>query len=104
MHKENDFFKRVYKVVAEIPFGCVTTYGAIAEKIGAKSSARMVGYALNAAVHDEHIPAHRVVNRAGLLTGRKHFPGDSMRERLLQESVQFLDEYTVNIEKHFWKP
>lgn len=104
MHKSDDFFKRVYSIVRQIPRGKVCTYGAIAEVLGARSSARMVGYALNAAVSMHDVPAHRVVNRTGALTGRKHFPGDSMREMLLQESVQFLDEYTVDIKKHFWHP
>jgi methylated-DNA-protein-cysteine methyltransferase related protein len=105
--KEKDFYSEVYKIVAMIPFGKVTTYGAIAQHLGVRSGARMIGYALNNLVHDsagEDIPAHRVVNRLGQLTGRSWFADDSMRERLLQEGVEFTEEYTVNIEKHFWSP
>ncbi len=102
-----DFYRKVYDVVAEIPTGKVTSYGAIARCLGVASGARMVGYALNSLIRDEQggrYPAHRVVNRLGQLTGRAHFPGDSMRERLEQEGVEFSEEYTVNIEKHFWDP
>jgi len=100
-----DFYEKVYRVTEKIPRGRVTTYGAIAETIGIKSSARMVGYALNnSAESGRQIPAHRVVNRLGQLTGRAYFPGDTMRERLQQEGVTFMEEYTVDIEKHFWDP
>lgn len=104
--KREDFYQRVYDVVAEIPPGKVTTYGAISGYLGVRSGARMVGYALNNLIskEGEHYPAHRVVNRLGQLTGRGHFPGDSMRERLEQEDVEFTEEYTVDIEKHFWDP
>lgn len=98
-----DFYERVYEVVAHIPKGRVTTYGAIASYLGVASGARMVGYALNNAIEAE-IPAHRVLNRLGQLTGRAHFPGDTMRERLQQEDVTFVAEYTVDIEQHFWDP
>ncbi|MDR8391786.1 MGMT family protein [Aliifodinibius sp. S!AR15-10] len=98
-----DFYKRVYEVVAQIPKGKVTTYGAIASYLGVVSGARMVGYALNKAVETE-IPAHRVLNRLGELTGRAHFPDDTMRERLQQENITFVAEYTVDIEQHFWDP
>lgn len=99
----SDFYERVYDVVADIPEGRVTTYGAIARVLGITSGARMVGYALNNAI-DKPIPAHRVVNRNGELTGRVHFPGDTMRERLQQEDIRFVDEYQVDIEAHFWNP
>lgn len=104
--KREDFYQRVYEVVAEIPVGRVTTYGAIAGHLGVRSGARMVGYALNNLIskEGEHYPAHRVVNRLGQLTGRGHFPDDSMRERLEQEGVEFTEDYTVDIEKHFWDP
>lgn len=104
--ERDDFYQKVYDVVAEIPMGKVTTYGAIAGYLGVRSGARMVGYALNNLVSEEgrQYPAHRVVNRLGQLTGRSHFPDDSMRERLEQEGVEFTEEYTVNIEKHFWDP
>lgn len=99
----NDFYERVYEVVAQIPKGRVTTYGAIAQHLGVASGARMVGYALNGS-HSKKIPAHRVLNRLGQLTGREHFPGDTMRERLQQEGIQFSGEYTVDIEQYFWSP
>ena len=104
--EQEDFYQKVYDVVADIPSGRVTTYGAIAEHLGVRSSARMVGYALNNLItHEgENYPAHRVVNRLGQLTGRGYFPGDSMRERLEQEGVEFIEEYTVNMERHFWDP
>ncbi|MDX1586654.1 MAG: MGMT family protein [Balneolaceae bacterium] len=98
-----DFYEQVYRVVEEIPRGKVTTYGAIASYLGVASGARMVGYALNKSLASG-IPAHRVLNRLGQLTGRLHFPDDTMRERLQQEEVSFVEEYTVDIEKHFWSP
>ncbi|MEO1021531.1 MAG: MGMT family protein [Bacteroidota bacterium] len=105
----SDFYDRVYEVVALIPEGKVTSYGAIAQYLGVKSGARMVGYAMNNAILSKErlgfaIPAHRVLNRLGQLTGRHHFPGDAMRERLEQEGVEFVEEYTVNWERHFWDP
>jgi methylated-DNA-protein-cysteine methyltransferase related protein len=103
----SDFYKRVYQVVADIPKGRVTTYGAIAGYLGVRSGARMVGYALNNLIHHDdgsQYPAHRVVNRNGELTGRRWFEGDVMRERLKQEGVAFTDEYRIDIEKHFWDP
>lgn len=102
-----DFYQKVYEVVAQIPTGRVTTYGAISEYLGVASGARMVGYALNNYHSVElgiDIPAHRVLNRLGQLTGRHYFEGDTMRERLQQEGVEFISEYTVNMEKHFWNP
>ncbi|NBC04384.1 MAG: 6-O-methylguanine DNA methyltransferase [Bacteroidetes bacterium] len=104
--KREDFYQKVYDVVSEIPPGRVTTYGAIAGYLGVRSGARMVGYALNNLIskEGENYPAHRVVNRLGQLTGRAYFPGDSMRERLEQEGVEFTEEYTVDIMNHFWDP
>ncbi len=99
----SDYYDRVYDVVAQIPEGRVTTYGAIARFLGITSGARMVGYALNSAT-EKPIPAHRVVNRNGELTGRSHFPGDTMRERLQQEDIGFVDDYQIDIETHFWDP
>jgi len=90
-------------VVKLIPRGRVTSYGAIAKYLGAHNSARMVGYALNNA-QGKNIPAHRVLNRMGQLTGRAHFPDNTMKERLQQEGVEFVEEYTVDIDKHFWDP
>lgn len=101
----DDYYNKVYEVVSEIPRGSVTTYGAIAGYLGVESGARMVGYALNRSEETSvQIPAHRVVNRIGQLTGRGYFPGDSMRERLEQEGIEFVEEYTVDINKHFWDP
>ncbi|MTI88382.1 MAG: MGMT family protein [Balneolaceae bacterium] len=105
--KNRDFYERVYEVVAEIPFGKVSTYGAISKYLGVESGARMVGYAMNNCSSSDlghAIPAHRVVNRLGQLTGRAHFEGDSMRERLEQEGIGFVEEYTIDIETHFWNP
>jgi len=105
--KKSDFYERVYAIVGQIPEGRVTTYGAIARKLGIASGARMVGYALNNLIHSERghsVPAHRVVNRLGQLTGRAYFPGDTMRERLIQENIEFIDDYTINIDKHYWDP
>ncbi len=99
----DDYYQRVHEIVAQIPAGKVSTYGAIAQYLGIKSGARMVGYALNNS-GETNIPAHRVVNRNGELTGRSHFSGDTMRERLQQEGINFADEYRVDIEKHFWDP
>jgi len=103
----NDFYQRVYKVVAEIPYGRVTSYGAIARYLGVESGARMVGYALNNYNSQDlgfFIPAHRVLNRLGQLTGRVHFEGDTMKERLEQEGIIFKSEYTVDIERYYWNP
>lgn len=98
---------KVYEVVAQIPTGKVTSYGAIARYLGVESGARMVGYAINNYTSYDlgyELPAHRVLNRLGQLTGRAHFEGDTMRERLQQENITFTDEYTVNMELHFWDP
>ncbi|WP_421774690.1 MGMT family protein [Gracilimonas sp.] len=105
--KTADFYERVYEVVAKIPQGKVTSYGAIARYLGVESGARMVGYAMNNYRSYDlgyDLPAHRVLNRLGQLTGRAHFEGDTMRERLQQEGVQFKKDYTVDIENHFWNP
>ena len=102
---EKDFFQRVYEVVKQIPYGRITTYGAIAKKIGAPKSARMVGYALNASHLNEEIPAHRVVNRKGLLTGKHHFQGTNLMQLLLEnEGVKIKDNTVQNFKEHFWEP
>ena len=104
MPDQKDFFERVWAVVAEIPSGKVTTYGHIAEHLGAKSAARTVGWALNGAA-GKGLPAHRVVNRYGALTGKCHFEGPRvMEERLRSEGVTFTDEGCVDLEKHLWMP
>ena len=103
----SDFYDRVYEVVEQIPEGKVTSYGAIAGYLGVASGARMVGYAMNNCHHSpigERIPAHRVLNRLGQLTGRHFFYGDSMRERLQQEGIEFIEEFQVNMKEHFWNP
>ena len=102
---EKDFFQKVYEVVKQIPNGKVTTYGAIAKKIGAPKSARMVGYALNGSFNGEEIPAHRVVNRKGVLTGKHHFMGTNLMQQLLESEGVVIKENTVqNFERYFWEP
>lgn len=104
MENEN-FFDRVYAVARQIPFGRVTSYGAIAKAIGAARSARMVGYAMNASHAMEDVPAHRVVNRKGLLTGKFHFEGTNLMQQLLEsEGIEVVDNQIINFEKHFWQP
>lgn len=100
-----DFYDKVYQVVRQIPSGRVTTYGAIAKFIGAPQSARMVGYALNGCLDQtEFVPAHRVVNRNGLLTGKRYFGGNTMEELLSCEGVTVSDNRIVNFDRHFWNP
>ncbi|MBA5792923.1 MGMT family protein [Flavobacterium sp. xlx-214] len=100
-----DFFSRVYDVVKQIPYGKITTYGAIAKKIGAPKSARMVGYALNASGRQDDVPAHRVVNRKGLLTGKHHFQGTNLMQQLLEsEGIKVKDNTVQNFKEHFWEP
>ncbi len=104
--KNDDFFRRVHEVVLLIPYGKVTTYGHIATILGARSSARIVGYALNAVTLEErkNIPCHRVVNRNGELTGKMHFESPiAMRRALENEGVEFKGE-CVNMAKHLWIP
>jgi len=101
--KKKDFFSKVYDVAKRIPYGKVTTYGHIAEACGIKSAARTVGWALNGCGPD--IPAHRVVNRYGALTGKIHFGDPTLMEELLKnEGIEF-DKYgCVNLDKHLWIP
>jgi O-6-methylguanine DNA methyltransferase len=102
--KKEDFFDLVYKIVAKIPYGKVTTYGAIAEVCGIKSSARTVGWALNSAKNSS-LPCHRVVNRFGALTGKIHFgSSELMEELLLSEGIEFDSDGCVIMKKYFWKP
>ncbi len=104
MKNKKDFFDKVYEITATIPKGRVTTYGSIAEAIGMKSSARTVGWALNAVAGRMDLPCHRVVNRDGELTGRMHFATPSlMRELLEAEGVGFVGD-AVDLDKHLWKP
>jgi methylated-DNA-protein-cysteine methyltransferase-like protein len=100
-----NFFERVYAVARQIPFGRVTSYGAIGAYLGSASSARMVGWAMNAAHNLEDVPAHRVVNRKGLLTGKHHFPGSKLMQELLEnEGIEVIENQIQNLEKHFWDP
>ena len=102
---KNDFFQRVYNVVRTIPFGRVTTYGLIAKKLGTASSARTVGWALNACHNDSSIPAHRVVNRNGLLSGKHHFKGlDLMKQLLENEGIEVNDDKVVDFNIKLWNP
>lgn len=101
---EESFYEKVYKVAKRIPFGRVTTYGAIAEYLGTKRSARMVGWAMNNS-HGKNVPAHRVVNRKGLLTGKHHFEGTNLMEQLLEnEGIKVLNNQVKDFEKVFWNP
>jgi methylated-DNA-protein-cysteine methyltransferase-like protein len=103
--KNNNFFERVYAVARQIPYGKVTSYGAIAKTLGAARSARMVGWAMNAAHNLEDVPAHRVVNRKGLLTGKHHFDGTNLMQQLIEsEGVKVVDNQIVDLEKVFWEP
>ena len=102
---EPNFFERVYEVARKIPYGKVTSFGAIARAIGSGRSARMVGWAMNAAHSLEDVPAHRVVNRNGLLTGKHHFEGTNLMQQLLEsEGIAVVDNQVVDFEKHFWQP
>ncbi|HOZ75831.1 MAG TPA: MGMT family protein [Flavobacterium sp.] len=102
---EANFFDRVYAVARQIPYGKVTSYGAIAKAIGSGRSARMVGYAMNACGGRDDVPAHRVVNRKGLLTGKHHFDGTNLMQQLLEsEGIEVVDNQIVDFEKHFWEP
>lgn len=103
--KGNNFFADVYDVVRLIPKGRATSYGAIAAYLGTKMSARMVGWAMNAAHNDKTIPAHRVVNRAGLLTGRHHFKTPlTMQQRLEKEGIKVRKHQIQNFSEVFWDP
>ena len=106
MKDENiNFFEKVYKVARCIPYGRVTSYGAIAKYLGAARSARMVGWAMNGSHNKPDIPAHRVVNKVGLLTGKHHFDGTNLMQQLLEnEGVTIIDNQIIDFEKHFWDP
>ncbi|WHT37743.1 MGMT family protein [Myroides odoratus] len=105
MADSTNFFERVYEVVREIPYGKVTTYGAIAKAIGAPRSARMVGYAMNASHFDDSVPAHRVVNRLGMLSGKHHFDGTNLMQQLLEsEGVLVKNNQVQNFKALLWIP
>lgn len=101
-----DFFARVYEVARLIPSGRVTSYGAIASYLGSPQSARMVGWAMNGShTQDDYVPAHRVVNRRGLLSGKHHFGGPRVMEELLQsEGIRVENDRVTEFSKHFWDP
>ena len=99
----DNFFERVYEIVRQIPEGKVTTYGAIAKALGAAKSSRMVGWAMNASHNLEDVPAHRVVNRNGMLTGKHHFEGTNLMQQLLEsEGVKIIDNKIVDFDKFIW--
>ncbi|MBI1341995.1 MAG: methylated-DNA--[protein]-cysteine S-methyltransferase [Terrimonas sp.] len=105
-HKDENFFEMVYAVARQIPKGRVTSYGAIAAALGAKSSARMVGWAMNSCRKARPVvPAHRVVNRNGMLSGKHHFETPDRMEKLLKkEGVLVKDDKIVNFKNLFWDP
>ena len=103
---DSNFFELVHDIARQIPYGRVTSYGAIAACLGTKLSARMVGWAMNSA-HDPSLklPAHRVVNRNGMLTGKMHFGDpDEMQKRLEKENIKIKDDQVVDFKKIFWDP
>ncbi len=101
-----DFFNQVYQVVRLIPKGRVTSYGAIASYLGTPKSSRVVGYAMNAAHNQKpKVPAHRVLNRNGQLTGKHHFSNPFLMQELLEkENIVIENDCVINLDKHFWNP
>ena len=106
MKESDNFFDKVYVVARKIPFGRVTSYGAIATYLGAARSARMVGWAMNNSHNQtEEVPAHRVVNKKGLLTGKHHFDGTNLMQQLLEnEGIVVIDNQIQNLDTIFWNP
>jgi methylated-DNA-protein-cysteine methyltransferase related protein len=104
--RKDDWMNKIYSLVRKIPKGKVTSYGIIADAIGARLTARMVGWAMNSAHHvTPSIPAHRVVNRNGLLTGRHHFSTPTLMQELLEaEGIKIKDHQVQNYKDHFWQP
>ena len=102
----NGFFEKVYAIARRIPYGRVTSYGAIARAAGSPGAARMAGWAMNRShEQEEYVPAHRVVNRNGLLTGKMHFPGEkTMQELLENEGITIIDNQVQDFDKVFWEP
>lgn len=104
-NEKPNYFDLVYQVVREIPRGRVTSYGTIAHYLGLKSGARMVGYAMNAAHNMPDVPAQRVVNRNGLLTGKNHFESPTRMQELLEaDGVKVENDRVLDFEKVFWDP
>ena len=105
MNNNNGFFENVYCVVRKIPHGKVSTYGAIANFLGSGKSARAVGWAMNSCHKFKDIPAHRVVNRNGLLTGKHHFGGTNLMKQLLEnEGIIIKNDKIVDFNRYFWEP
>ena len=105
MTKSDNFFDKVYEVAKLIPYGRVTSYGAIAKYLGAAKSARMVGWAMNASHNNDAVPAHRVVNRNGLLTGKHYFDGTNLMQQLLEsEGISVVENQIQNFQSVFWDP
>lgn len=104
MSYNQNFFERVYEIAKLIPYGRVTSYGAIATYLGAARSARMVGWAMNNSGEND-VPAHRVVNRIGLLTGKQHFEGTNLMQQLLEsEGIIVVENKIQNFEIVYWNP
>ncbi|NPA36000.1 MAG: MGMT family protein [Chlorobi bacterium] len=103
---QDNFFEKVYRIARAIPYGRVTSYGAIAGAVGSPGAARMVGWAMNKAYEqEEYVPAHRVVNSKGLLTGKMHFPGENTMQELLEnEGVVVVNDQIQNFNEVFWEP
>ncbi len=105
MSKSSGFFEKVYSVALQIPYGRITSYGAIAKYLGAPGSARMVGWAMNASHNKPDVPAHRVVNRKGMLTGKHHFKGTNLMQQLLEsEGFEVIENQIQNFDSLFWDP
>ncbi len=105
MTEKNNFYTEVLEIVKQIPYGKVTTYGRIAQYLGSKRGARMVGWVLNKQKGNIEIPAHRVVNRKGLLTGKMHFEGTDLMQNLLEnEGIKIVDNQIVDLENYLWEP
>ncbi len=105
-NKHKDFFQSVFEIVRHIPEGRITNYGAIAKALSTPRSSRMVGWAMNAAhSQQQYIPAHRVVNRNGMLTGKHHFPTPTaMQQALENEGIKVIEDKIVNFKEVFWDP
>lgn len=104
--KQSIFFQNVYEIVSKIPFGRVTSYGAIAKALGAANSSRLVGYAMNEChIYQPSLPAHRVVNRNGLLTGKHHFSSENTMQELLEhEGIEVINDQIQNFQTLYWDP
>ncbi len=101
----DNFFDRVYDVVKQIPYGRVTNYGSIAKYLGSAKSSRAVGYAMNASHNIADVPAHRVVNKVGLLTGKHHFFGSNLMKDLLEsEGIEIIDNQVSQFDTLYWDP